>query len=128
MSLAARSVEAPPHQLTGALEGVAHELGLLQAHMLRMQDVCHAPDMGSALDAVVIRELQGLDLVSQRLGVLSMFVRSVLETLPYDPAVDLTDALRALPLHDLAERLAARSAGAPAPVREDADAGDFDLF
>ena len=128
MSRVAFSVEEPPHQLTGALEGLAHELGLLQAQMLRMQDVCHGPEMGSALDAAVIRELQGLDLVSQRLGVLSMFVRAVIQTLPYDPAVDLTAALRALPLHDLAERLGARSSGAPEPAFDDADAGDFDLF
>ena len=128
MSLAAQSIEEPPHQLAGALEGLAHELGLLQARMLRMQDVCHAPGAGSALDAAVIRELQGLDLVSQRLGVLSMFVRAVVQTLPYDPALDLTAALRAVPLHDLAERLGARSTGAPPPIIDDADAGDFDLF
>lgn len=128
MSLAARSIDEVPHQLAGALEGVAHELGQLQARLLRIQDVCHAPDAGGALTAAAIRELQGLDLASQQVGVLSMFVRSVIEALPYDPAMDLTAVLRALPLHDLAERLAARSAGAPVPVQDDADAGDFDLF
>lgn len=117
-----------PHGLAGSLEGVAHELGLLQAHILRMQDVCHAPELGSALDAVVIRELQGLDLVSQRLGVLSIFVREVIEATPFDPAIDLTAALAGVPLHDVARRLAAQAAGEDPSDDAGAMPGDFDLF
>lgn len=117
-----------PHGLAGSLEGVAHELGLLQAHLLRMQDVCHAPELGSALDAIVIRELQGLDLVSQRLGVLSMFVRDVVEATPFDPAIDLSAALAGVPLTDVAERLAARAAGEGLPDQAGTPSGDFDLF
>lgn len=117
-----------PHGLAGSLEGVAHELGLLQAQILRMQDVCHTPDIGSALDAIIIRELQGLDLVSQRLGVLSMFVRDVVEATPFDPAIDLTEALEGMPLKDVAERLSAQARGEEPPDQTGILSGDFDLF
>lgn len=127
MNLAVRISEAPQHRLAGALEGVAHELGLLRAHMLRMQDVCHMPDPGMPLDSLVIRELQGLDLMSQRLDALTSFVRAVIHNLPFDPAMQLDDALDAVPLGDLADRLGGRSTGG-AVVYMDADAGDFDLF
>lgn len=117
-----------PHGLTASLEGVAYEIRLLQAHVLRMQDLCRAPDMGSALDAVVIRELQGLDLVAQRLDALSGFVLAVTDTLPFDPAMDLSDALAALSLQDMAERLSAQAAGLELPETSGPPAGDFDLF
>lgn len=117
-----------PHGLTASLDGVAYEIRLLQAHVLRMQDLCRAPDMGSALDAVVIRELQGLDLVAQRLDALSGFVLAVTDTLPFDPAMDLAEALAAIPLRDMAERLSAKAAGLELPEPVGPPAGDFDLF
>lgn len=125
---AARLAPDLPHGLLDSLEGVSHELRLLQAQMLRMQDVCHAPDLGSALDATVIRELQGLDLVSQRLEALSGFVMAVVQAAPFDPAMDLRAALDAIPLRDLAHRLASHATGLGALEQAGDDAGDFDLF
>jgi hypothetical protein len=129
MTLAAQTAPELPHGLAGSLEGVAHELGLLQTHSLRLQDACHASALGGGLDPIVIRELQGLDLISQRLGVLTSFVRDLIGALPYDQALDLGHALGAVTLHDLAERLGAHSVGVQAPAAaESATDGDFDLF
>lgn len=117
-----------PHGLTASLEGVAHEIRLLRSHVLRMQELCAAPDVSSAVDAVVIRELQGLDLVAQRLDVLSGFVLAVADGAPFDPAMDLAQALAAIPLTDMAERLSALAAGEELPETSGPPAGDFDLF
>lgn len=129
MTIAAAQIENDlQHGLAGSLEGVAHELGLLQTHALRLQDACHPHALGGGLDSAVIRELQGLDLISQRLGVLVTFVRDLSGALPHDVAVDLTHALRAVTLHDLGERLGAHSVGLQAPPAEPQLDGDFDLF
>ncbi len=128
MTLAAQRIDASPHRLTGALEGAAHELAMLQGRMLHMQDVCSAANMGGALDASVIREMQGLDLAAQRLEALATFVRAVAQALPFDPPLDLGGCLNALPLGDVAGRLGARAAGLDIHSFDDADPGDFDLF
>lgn len=128
MTLPAQRIEAAPHRLTGALEGVALELAMLQGRMLHMQDVCGAAEMGAALGPAVIREMQGLDLAAQRLEALAAFVRALALRLPFDPALDLGDSLRALTLSDVAERLAARSAGLDPAPSDDVAGGDFDLF
>lgn len=130
MSLAIRIPNAPPHRLSGALEGVAYGLGLLHEHMLRMQNACCAPERGQPLDAALVRELQGLDLAAQQLDALSIFVRAMSEALPFDPAMDLSDTLKTLTLRDVADTLGAWSAGAPPPAPKPVDAGvgDFHLF
>lgn len=132
MSLALQIDPTPPHRLTRALEGTDHELVLLRARVLRMQEALCAPVGGASLDAAVVRELQGLDLIAQRLDALSLFVRALNHRLPLDPAVDLGDVLDDLPLADLAARLGASLSGDPATNFKDADidtdAGDFDLF
>jgi len=117
-----------PHGLNGSLEGVARELNLLQSQILRMQDLCRAPDPGAAFDTVVIRELQGLDLVAQRLEALSGFVLAVADATPFDAAINVTEALEAITLRDLAERLAAQASGQDHPDQSGSTAGDFDLF
>lgn len=127
MSIAALTAPDLPHGLSGGIEGVAHELALLQAHVLRLQDICHVPEHAAGLDAVLVRELQSLDLISQRLGVLSHFLRHVVAAVPYSPAVDLTAALASVPLQDMADRLTAHAADEEAPA-EAFDSGDFDLF
>ena len=127
MSAVARSAPAAPHGLNSTLGGVAHELALLQAHLLRVQDICHVPEHAAHLDGVLVRELQTLDLVSQRLGALTHFIRHIVATVAFDPAVDLTAALGAIPLQDMADRLTAHAADQEAPV-DVFESGDFDLF
>jgi hypothetical protein len=127
MSAVAIPAETPPHGLGSALGGVAHELALLEAHLLRVQNICHVPEHAAHLDAVLVRELQTLDLVSQRLGVLTHFIRHVVAAVAFDPAVDLTDALGAIPLQDMADRLTAHAADEEAPA-DVFESGDFDLF
>lgn len=118
-----------PHALSGGLEGVAQELILLRDKLLRMQDACSASDMGAVLDAVVIREVQGLDLATQRLDGLAAFVRELVDALPFDPAMDLTEALGGVTLQDMSDRLSSYARGLGAPELEDDPAsGDFDLF
>ncbi len=124
---AAQRAPAFPHDLDGSLAGVAHELRLLRAQMLRIQGVC-APGLDVALDAEVIRELQGLDLVSQRLDALAGFVEAIIAAAPFDPALDLTAALAAIPLKDLADRLSAQAMGLGPLEDGDDPSGDFDLF
>ncbi len=127
MSAVARPAANSPHGLGGTLEGVAHELALLETHLLRVQNICHVPEHAAHLDAVLVRELQTLDLVSQRLGVLTHFIRHVVAAVAFDPAVDLTAALGAIPLQDMAIRLTAHAADEEAP--DDVfESGDFDLF
>jgi hypothetical protein len=126
-SLIALAPAPSPHHLVGALDGVAHELEFLQGQMLRLQEVCNGPEP----DPAMIRELQALDLMTQSLAVLAQFLRHLIDELPADAGLDLTDLLRALPLHDLAHRLATRAAGAagtPPLVFGDSETGDFDLF
>lgn len=118
-----------PHGLAGGLEGVAEELALLRDGLLRMQTACTASELGAALDAVVIRELQGLDLATQRLDGLAEFVRSLIDALPFDPAMDMTDALAGVTLQDMADRLSSHARGLGAPeLEDDPSSGDFDLF
>ncbi len=128
-NVAAQVASDLPHGLAGSLEGVAQELILLRDQLLRMQDACAAPDLGAALDAVVIRELQGLDLATQRLDALAGFVRELIDASAFDPAVDLTGALAGVSLQDMADRLESQALGLG--VREaddDPSTGDFDLF
>jgi hypothetical protein len=127
MTAVARNAADLPHALNGSLKGVAHELDLLQAHLLRVQDICHVPEHAAGLDAVLVRELQTLDLVSQRLGVLSDYIRHMVAAVPFHPALDLTAALASIPLQDMADRLAAHAADEEAPA-EAFESGDFDLF
>lgn len=118
-----------PHGLAGGLEGVAQELLLLRDQLLRMQEACSASDLGAALDAVVIRELQGLDLATQRLDGLGEFVRELTDALPFDPAMDLTAALAGVTLQDMQNRLSSHARGLGAPeLEDDPVSGDFDLF
>lgn len=131
MSMAASLLAAPAasteHHLVGVLDGVAHELELLQGQMLRLQEVCNGPEP----DPTMVRELQALDLMTQSLGALSRFLRDVIDELPADEPLDLSRLLRAIPLHNMADRLAARvagAAGAPPLGHDDPDVGDFDLF
>ncbi len=127
MTLAAKVAPDLPHHLSGSLEGVAHELDLLQTHVLRMQDVCGVRALGGDMDSAVIRELQGLDLLSQRLGGLSGFVRAVIAGLPFDSAMTVEAGLAAVTLQDMAHRLGAHAVGREAPAEVD-ESGDFDLF
>ena len=130
MSLATSLVALPSaptqHHLVGVLDGVAHELELLEGQMLRLQEVCNGPEP----DPLMVRELQALDLMTQSLGALSRFLRDVIDELPADEQLDLSRLLRAIPLHSMAGRLAARVAGAAGapPMGHDDDVGDFDLF
>lgn len=128
-NVAAQIAPDLPHGLAGGLEGVAQELVLLRDRLLWMQDACAAPDLGAALDAVVIRELQGLDLATQRLDMLAGFIRGLIEAAPFDAAIDLTGALAGVTLQDMADRLSSHARGLGAPELEDDPAsGDFDLF
>jgi hypothetical protein len=131
MSLAAALLAVPAaptqHHLVGVLDGVAHELELLQGQALRLQEVCNGPEP----DPTMVRELQALDLMTQSLGALSRFLRDVIDELPADEPLDLSRLLGAIPLHNMAGRLAARvagAAGAPPLAHDDPDNGDFDLF
>lgn len=125
MSQAAALAAAPaaPHRLSCVLDGVAYELDRLQTQALRLQDVCNGPNP----DPAMVQELQALDLMTQSLAALAQFVWGLIDQLPDDIDLDLSVLLRAVPLHDLAGRLAAGATGTSL-IFEDPQSGDFDLF
>ncbi|WGM40680.1 hypothetical protein [Caulobacter sp. NIBR1757] len=117
------SAQSAPHRLSCVLDGIAYELDRLQTQALRLQDVCNGPDP----DPVMVQELQALDLMTQSLSALAQFVWGLIDQLPNDIELDLGVLLSAVPLHDLAGRLAAGAAGTSL-IFEDPQSGDFDLF
>ena len=114
---------AAPHRLSCVLDGIAYELDRLQVQTLRLQDVCNGPDP----DPAMVKELQSLDLMTQSLAALAQFAWGLIDQLPDDIELDLGGLLQAVPLHDMAGRLAGSAAGSSL-IFEDPQSGDFDLF
>jgi|GEM_PF-1955160 len=112
-----------PHRLSCVLDGVAYELDRLQTQTLRLQDVCNGPNP----DADMVKELQALDLMTQSLSALAQFLWGLIDQLPDDIELDLSVLFAAVPLHNLAGRLAAGASGTSL-IFEDPQSGDFDLF
>jgi hypothetical protein len=75
----------------------------------------------------MVKELQALDLMTQSLSALAQFVWGLIDQLPEDIELDLSVLFAAVPLHDLAGRLAAGASGTSL-IFEDPQSGDFDLF
>ena len=121
--LAVLAASPEPHRLSCVLDALGYELERLHNQSLRLQDVCNGPEP----DTAMVRELQALDLMTQTLSALSRFVHGLIDQLPDDVDLDLTALLGAVPLHDLAGRLAA-GAGGTSLIFEDPQAGNFDLF
>ena len=112
------------HTLAGALVGVADELQRRAGEGARLESTCARLAGLAGLDERAMEELQALDRVTQHLAALARYVGVLSDEPAAAHEVDLTAALRAVPLAALARSLekAEPHAGALG------DAGDFELF
>ncbi len=78
-----------------------------------------------ALDAELMEEAQGADLLSQRLEGMAAFLRALADAVPAGAAIDVQAAMIDLTLAEQARRLAGPSAKTPAA---DDASGDLLLF
>ena len=77
-----------------------------------------------ALDAACHRDVQSLDLLSQRLAALSDYISEISQLLPAELNLNSHRALASIPLSDLRYRLM----GAPAPINEAHRTGELEMF
>jgi hypothetical protein len=77
-----------------------------------------------ALDASCHRDVQSLDLLSQRLAALSTFILEISELLPENLKLDSRRALASITLSELQYRLK----GAPVPMEKGHISGELELF
>ncbi len=77
-----------------------------------------------ALDASCHRDVQSLDLLSQRLAALSAYILEISALLPEELALDSRNALASITLSELQYRLK----GAPVPVEKGHISGELELF
>lgn len=77
-----------------------------------------------AQDLVCHRDIQSLDLLSQRLVALSQYILAISHLLPEELRLDSSQALACIKLSDLQYRLK----GTPVPVEEVFRTGELELF
>ncbi len=77
-----------------------------------------------ALDGACHRDVQSLDLLSQRLAALSDYILEISQLLPEELSVDSRRALASITLSELQYRLK----GAPVPAEEGHRSGELELF
>jgi hypothetical protein len=109
--------------LLGVLFSLASEFAELSQLADEMQAVLSPALMRLADDPDCLRNVQMLDLFSQRLDALAMFVNVLTKNVPANWIVDTQDAVGVIKLSALADRLV----GA-AEMEPSADAGTVDFF
>lgn len=77
-----------------------------------------------ALDASCHRDIQSLDLLSQRLAALSAYILEISELMPESLILDSSRALASITLSELQYRLK----GEPVPVEKGHISGELELF
>lgn len=107
MSRAPSTFIALPTLLTSVSEEL---LGLVNC-AVDLQD--GLGDLTTGLSPACIEQLQGLDLLTQRLSALAAFLTDAAACVPEDCRPDLAAALQAIPLTSLRDRLTARSGTTP---------------
>ncbi|HEX3984833.1 MAG TPA: hypothetical protein VHX12_14145 [Acidisoma sp.] len=110
-------------QLVSILEAIAEELGELGITIDRLQTMLSPALFEIANNSDYVRNVQTLDLMSQRLGAISAFMSTLNMSVPTECFVNSSSALQEVKLSALAQRL----------MGEDADpneqsSGDLDLF
>lgn len=92
-----------------ALARVGAEMERLTARLARVEEAIGriVNDAGAA-SAALVNDLQEIDLARQESAALAQLLGALAAALPDAAPVDLARAVRALPLGDLAERLAGR--------------------
>ncbi len=110
--------------LTEILEALGEEFFALGQFAEQFQVFLSPALLRVANDPECHRNVQTLDLLSQRLAALSGYVRSISHEVPQDWRVNPQAALHRVSLADLAYRLS----GAPVPPQEALQSGVLELF
>jgi hypothetical protein len=112
-----------PTQLVSILDAIAEELADLGVEIDQLQTTLSPALFEIAKNADYVRNVQTLDLMSQRLTAISAFVFSLNLCIPDDCVVNSSSALNEVKLSALAQRLTGTE-----PVTAYAAAGELDLF
>jgi hypothetical protein len=116
-----------PHDhapLTEILLALGEEFSALGQFTEQFQTSLSPALLRVANDPECHRNVQTLDLLSQRLAALSAYVLTIGRALPDEWRINSSTALRNISLADLAYRLK----GAPVPQQEELQSGSLDLF
>ncbi len=115
------SHHTPLRSILSAISDEFRELGrFADRFQLTLSPAIHR----MALDQACHRDIQSLDLLSQRLIALSSYILEIVEILPEDLRLDSRQALASIPLSELQYRLK----GAPVPENPEHVSGDLELF
>jgi hypothetical protein len=112
----------PP--LAEVLEALGEEFSALGQFTEQFQTSLSPALLRVANDPECHRNVQTLDLLSQRLAALSTYVLTIGRAVPEDWRINSQAALRNISLADLAYRLQ----GAPVPQQEELQSGSLELF
>ncbi|PWK76254.1 hypothetical protein [Aminobacter sp. AP02] len=112
--------------VTDMLGRVSVELHDIAAAVERMHPLVSAQSGQATMhDPTYLQALQGFDHIEQKLHCLAGFLADLKQAVPPGWQLDLTSALAAITLSDLASRLA----GEDAQIAQDASSfGDYELF
>jgi hypothetical protein len=122
MGASTTNAEHPP--LGEVLEALGLEVSALGEFALQFQTALSPALLRVANDPECHRNVQTLDLLTQRLAALSTYVLDISRGLPGEWRVNSQRALRNISLSELAYRLQ----GAPLPEREEEQSGALELF
>lgn len=92
-------------QLVPILNAIATELGELGVTIEKLQTLLSPALYEIATNDDYVRNVQTLDLMSQRLGAISSFMTSLNQTVPENCFVNSSSALQEVKLAELAHRL-----------------------
>jgi hypothetical protein len=112
-----------PRQLVSLLDSIAEELADLGVAIEQLQTTLSPAIFEIAKNPVYVRNVQTLDLLSQRLTAISAFVFSLNLSIPGDCVVNSASALNEVKLSALVDRLTGAE-----PTTAYASAGEVDLF
>jgi hypothetical protein len=112
-----------PRQLVSILDAIAEELAELGVEIEQLQTTLSPALFEIAKNADYVRNVQTLDLLSQRLTAISTFVFSLNLCIPDDCVVNSSSALNEVKLSALVQRLTGTE-----PAIAYASSGDVDLF
>lgn len=110
-------------QLVPILDAIATELGELGVTIDRLQTMLSPALFEIANNGDYVRNVQTLDLMSQRLSAISSFMISLNHSIPASCFVNSSSALREVKLSELAQRLMGEEADPDQQM-----SGDLDLF
>lgn len=119
-----RSADEPDTSLRFILSAIGEEFGELGRFADGFQLTLSPAIRRLALDPACHRDVQSLDLLSQRLAALSAYILEISQLLPTELILDSRRALASITLFDLRYRLN----GAPVPTDNGHRTGELELF